>query len=155
MEVLLECKVSSGTSLGTFLLYNPAPVFDGRKAFIPKIALVTIWNKIDPDIFLKGMAVWADLTRSLTEYLNCSISGTCYLLNEQFRNMTRSSILSCRVSNLLSVCIHVVLRPRCRYVLRTYSNLSIRLFNLRFVIILTVANIICCDMVLINLIPLM
>ena len=90
---------------------------------------------------------WADQTRSLMVRLNRSISGTCSLLDTQSRDMTISDIYAHIGSNSLSACMRVILKPRCRYRLWTCVIPLSMLFIFRFLIILTVANIMCRDMV--------
>ena len=91
---------------------------------------------------------------SLTFLLNCSILGTCFFLNVQFREMPRLAISAHCGSNSLSACLRVIFKPRCRYICFTCLVPSSTLFTFRFLIILTVLNIIFRDMVCRNLIPL-
>ena len=98
----------------TFVMENPAPGFNGGKAFIQNIAMVTGWTIINLDIKLKGMAAWAYWTSFLKILLHRSISGTCSFLDAQFRYIPRSTISNCRCSNSLSERMRVILKPRCR-----------------------------------------
>ena len=55
----------------------------------------------------------------LAVQLNPSISGTCFFLEAQLREITISAISARRGSNSLSACIHVILKPCWRYALLT------------------------------------
>ena len=93
------------------------------------------------------MSAWADWKRSLTFHLNQSISGTCYFLDTQFKDITRSTISAHRGSNLLSAGICVILKPLCMYSLWNCLITSSILFIFRFLNILPVADIMCWYMV--------
>ena len=84
---------------------------------------------------------------SLTFRLNCSISGTCYFLGAQFRDMPMSAISAHSSSNSLSACIRVILEPHYRYSLLTCLIPSSIFFIFLFLIIIPVANIIYQDIV--------
>ena len=101
------------------------------------------------------MADWADQKHSLNIRLYHSISGKYSFLETKFRGMTRSAIFARIGSDLLSVCIHVILKPRCRYILLNCLITSSMLFNIRFLIIFPAANIMCLYMVFRNPMPLM
>ena len=83
----------------------------------------------------------------MTVWLNCSILGTCYFLDAQFRDMPRSSIAALRGSKLLLACMSVILNPRYRYSLCTCLIPSSMFFIFLFLIILPVENILCQDTV--------
>ena len=93
------------------------------------------------------MDVWVDCTRSFTFRLNRSISGTCSFLDAQFSYIPLSSILTCRGSNSLSACMHVILNLRYRYSLWTCLIPYSMFFICRFLILLTVENMLCWDIV--------
>ena len=101
----------------------------------------TWWTAINLEISLKVMHNWAYLTCFLMAWLNCSISGIFSSLDAQFRDMPRLAVSSRTGLNLLSECIHVILKPCCRYSFWTCLNSSSMLFIFRFLIILPVANI--------------
>ena len=84
------------------MLDNPVPGFDGVKAFSQKIAEATRWTIINLEISLKGMTAKVDRARYFMLQLNRSISGTCYFLDDQFRDMPRSAISARRGSNSIS-----------------------------------------------------
>ena len=104
-------------------------------------------NIIRLDISLNGIVAWADLKPSLTVRIKRSILGTCSVLDAQFRFMPRAVISLHSGSNSQSVCICVMLKPSYRYNLCTcmipYAMLSI-FWSL---IIITVINMMCRDMV--------
>ena len=99
------------------------------------------------DIRLNGMVDRADLTRPLTVRTKRSISGTCSFFDAQFRFIPRSVICLSSGMNSQSVCIYVILKPICRYNLCTCMITSAMLSIFRFLIILSVANMICRDLV--------
>ena len=134
---------------------SPAPGVDGGNALSQKMAEETRCTIISLDIFLNGMVDQADLTRSLTVWMKRSISGTCYFLDAQFRFIPRAVISFCSGSISQPVCICVILKPRCRYNVCTCVIPSAMLSTFRFLIILTVENMMCHDMVLRKPIPLM
>ena len=86
---------------GPFVLDNTVPGFDRVKAFSQKIAEAKRWTIINLEIRLKGMTAQVDRTRYFMLQLNRSISGTCYFLDAQFRDMPRSAISARRGSNLI------------------------------------------------------
>ena len=87
-----------------------------------KMAEATRCTIMSLDICLNVMVARDDLMRSLTVWMKRSISGTCSLLDEKFRFMPRSVIYLHSHLNLQSVCICVILKPRCRYNLCTIWN---------------------------------
>ena len=93
------------------------------------------------------MADWSDQMRSLMVQFNRSISETCYFLDAQFMDMKRSAISTRRGSNSLPAFIRVILKARFRYSLWDCLIPCSMLFIFRFLIILSVANILCWDMV--------
>ena len=137
------------------MLDSPAPGLNGIKAFIQKMTLLTRCIIIDFEICLKGTSAWVYWTRSLAVQLGSSILGTCSFLHTQFRNMTRLAISGDSGSNSLSECMRLILKPNCRYSLLTFLVPSSMFFTFRFLIIFTVENRICRDMVFRNPMPLM
>ena len=71
---------------------SPAPGVYGGNALSQKMAGTTRCTIISLDIRLNGMVAWADLMRYLTVWMECSISGTCFFLDAQFRFMPRAAI---------------------------------------------------------------
>ena len=134
---------------------SPAPGVDGGNSLIQKMTDATRCTIIRLDIRLNGMMTRADLTRSLTVRMKRSISGTCYFLDAQFRFMPREVISLRSGSNSKSVCMCVILKPVCRYNLCICVIPSAMCSTFWFLIILPVANMMCRDMVLRKLIPLM
>ena len=120
-----------------------------KMAEAKRCTIISLYNH------LNGMMAWTDLTRSSTIRMKHSVSGTYYFLEEQFRFMPRAVISLHGGTNSQSVCICVILKPRCRYNLCTcmipYEMFSIFLY----LIILPAANMMCRDMVLRNPSPLM
>ena len=76
---------------GHLVLESPDPGFDGGREFSQKIAVAKRWIIINLEIRLGVMAAHAYRKCSLMARLNHSISGTCYFLDTQLRDMTRSS----------------------------------------------------------------
>ena len=115
----------------------------------------TRYNIINLNIRLNSMVDQKDLTLSLTVRMKRSLSGTCYLLDAQFRFMPRvvTSLLNC--SNSQSACICVILNPRCRYNLCTCMIPSEMFSIFQFLIILPLENMMCHYMLLRKPIPLM
>ena len=107
------------------------------------------------DICLNGMVARADLIRSLTVRMKRSISGKCSFLYAQFRFMPRAVISLRSGSNSQSVCMCVILKPRCRYNLCTCVIPSAICSTFQFLIILPVANMMCRDIEMRKQIPLM
>ena len=107
------------------------------------------------DISLNTMVARADLTRSLMVRMKRSISGTCSFLDAQFRCMPISVISLRSGSNSQSVCICVILKPRCRNSLCTCVIPSEVFSTFRFLIIFPMAKMMCRDMGLRKPIPLM
>ena len=107
------------------------------------------------DIRLNVMVDWTDLTSSLTVRMKRSTSGTCSFFYAQFRFMPRAVISLRSGSNSQSLCMCVILKPRCRYSLCTCVIPSAKCLNFRFLVILPVANMMCHDMVFRKAIPLM
>ena len=134
---------------------SPAPGVDGGNSPIQKMSEVTICTIMSLDILFNRMVDPVDLTRSLTVRMKHSILGTCYFLYAQFRFMPRAVIYLRSGLNSQSVCICVILKPRGRYNLCTCVIPSALFSTFRFLIILTVANMMCSDMVLRNPITLM
>ena len=64
---------------------STAPGFDGGKTMIQNMAEAKKCTIIILDTRFIGMADQADLTPSLSVRMKCSISGTCYFLDAQFR----------------------------------------------------------------------
>ena len=100
------------------------------------------------DILLNGMVDRADLTGSLMVRMKRSISRTCSCLDAHFRFMPRAFVSLCSGSNSQSVCMCVILKPRCRYNLCTCVIPSTMCSTSRFLIIVPVANMMCHDIVL-------
>ena len=73
--------------------------------------------------------------------LNHSISGTCYFLDAQLRDIPRSSISAHSGSNSLSSCMWGVFKPCCRYSFLTCLIPSSVFFTFQVLIMLPVANI--------------
>ena len=96
-----------------------APGVDGGNALSQKMAKATICTIIRLDIRLNSMVDWAYLTRSLMVRMKRSISGTWSFLDAQFRFIPRAVIYLRIGSKSQSVCICVILKPRCRYNLCT------------------------------------
>ena len=128
---------------------------DGGKSLSQKMAEATICTIISLDICLTGMVARVDLTCSLTVRMKCSISGTCYFLDAQFRSMPIEVISLSSGSNSQLVYIFVILKPLCRYNLCTHVITSAMFSIFRFLVILPVENMMCRNMVLRKLIPLM
>ena len=123
------------------MLNIPAPCFDVGKGFSQKIEVVKGLTTINLHIFFKGMDAWEDRTHSLTFQLNFSISGTCYFLDAQFRDMPMSAISAHSSPNSLSACIRVILEPHYRYSLLTCLIPSSIFFIFLFLIMLPVEKI--------------
>ena len=88
---------------GSFVLHNTVPVFNRGMNLAKNIVVVTKLTIISLEVCLKGMDAREDWMRSLMVRLNRSISGTCYFLDTQFRDMPRSTISAHSGSNSLSV----------------------------------------------------
>ena len=97
----------------------PEPGVDGGNSLSQNMADVTRFTIISLDIIVNGMAARADLARSLTVQMKCSISGTCSFLGAHFRFIHKEAIFLRSGSRSLSACIFVILRLRCRYNLCT------------------------------------
>ena len=118
------------------------------------MAKATRYTIISLDINLNGVVDRADMTLSLTVRTKRSISRTRYFLDAQFRFMPIEVIYLRNGPNLQSACICVNLKPCCRYSLYT-CMISPEMFSMFWLlIILTVANMICRDMMLRTPIPL-
>ena len=115
---------------------------------IQKTAEATRFIIIRLYIRLNGMVDRAYLMRYLTVDIKRSISGKCSFLDAQFRFIPRVVIYLRSVSNLLLVCIYVILKPHFRYRLFTCMILSTMVSMFRFLIVIPVANMTCRDMVL-------
>ena len=116
---LYSKTVPSTSYTRPFVLDSYAPGFVKGKSFSKTLAVETRWNIINLEIRLKGISTWVDQTRYLKVRLDSLISGRYYFLDAQLREMPRSAISAPRCSNLLSACIPVILKPRCRYILMT------------------------------------
>ena len=134
---------------------GPAPGIDGGNALSQKVVEATRCNIMSLDIRLNGMVAWTELTCSLTVWMKSSISGTCSFLDTQFWFIPRAFVSLCSGLNSQSVCICVILKPRCRYSLCTCVIPSPMFSNFQFLIILPVVNMTFPDMVLSKPIPLM
>ena len=137
-----------------FLSESPASDVDGGNALSQKMAEAKICTLVMLDICLNGMVDRVDLTRSLTVRMKLSISGTCSFLDAQFRFIPRAVIFLRSGLKSQSVCMCVILKLRYRYNLCTCLIPSAMCSTFRFLIILTVENMMCRNMVLSNPIPL-
>ena len=127
---------------------SPATGIYGGNTLIQKMPEATRCTIINLDIRLNGMVAQADLTRSLTVRMKLSISGTCSFLDAQFRFMPRAVISLRSGSNSQSVCMCVILKARCGYNLCTSVIPYTMCSTFRSLIIITMANMMCRDMVL-------
>ena len=104
--------------------------------------MVTRWAIIHLEICLKGISSWVYQTSYLAVWLNCEISSTCSILDAQFRDMKISAIYFRRGSKFLSSRI----RGMQVYLVNLFNSIF-NLFIFEYLIILTMANIMCWDMV--------
>ena len=132
---------------GPFLFDSPVPGVDGVFTLSQKMEEATRCTIMSLDIRVNSMVDQAGLTRSLTDRMKRSISGTCSFLDAQFRFMPRAFISLFIGLNSQSVCLSVILKPQCRYNLCTCVIPSAMCSTFRFFIILPVANIMCRDTV--------
>ena len=133
---------------------SPVPGVDGGNALRQKMTEATRCTIIILYILLNIMLDQLDLNRSLTVQMKRSISGRCFFLDAQFRFMPRVVIYLRSCSYSQSVCICVILKPLNMHNLCTCGISSTTFSIFRFLIILTIANMMFRDMVLRKPIPL-
>ena len=147
--------VSKDKLSGNFCVWQSCTSCWWGKSIDPKMAKAKRCTIIILNVRLNGMVAQADLTRSLIFRMKRSISGTCSFLDAQFSFMPRE-VMSLRSGlNLKSLCMCVIMKPRCRYNLCTCVIPSAMCSTFRFLIILLVANMMCREMMLRKLILLM